>query len=169
MSEFFAHRINKQSINQAFTNSAFVVLGFSIPPPLRVEEDLAIDRAHRVSAIQPRHYRRRTPAVVHANGCRAGVRASQHANRPARVLFAGFAEVLPATSLFSIAKRNSHRHRGSSTHILATSPGCTAGIRERTEYLSPLLPRFETTWASKLSTGNRPAIWQCRQSTELPR
>jgi len=30
-------------------------------------------------------------------------------------------------------------------------------------------PRFETTWASKLSTGNRPAIWQCRQSTELPR
>ena len=44
MSEFFAHRINKQSINQAFTNSAFVVLGFSIPPPLRVEEDLAINR-----------------------------------------------------------------------------------------------------------------------------
>jgi hypothetical protein len=33
MSEFFAHRINKQSINQAFANSAFVVLGFSIPPP----------------------------------------------------------------------------------------------------------------------------------------
>jgi len=55
------------------------------------------------------------------------------------VLFSGFAEVLPATSLFSIAERNSHRHRGSSTHILATSPGCTAGIRERTEYLSPLL------------------------------
>jgi len=37
MSEFFAHRINKQSINQAFTNSAFVVLGFSIPPPVMVE------------------------------------------------------------------------------------------------------------------------------------
>ena len=34
MSEFFAHRINKQSINQAFTDSAFVVLGFSIPPPV---------------------------------------------------------------------------------------------------------------------------------------
>ena len=37
MSEFFAHRINKQSINQAFTNSAFVVLGFSIPPPVMIE------------------------------------------------------------------------------------------------------------------------------------
>jgi hypothetical protein len=37
MSEFFAHRINNQSINQAFTNSAFVVLGFSIPPPVMIE------------------------------------------------------------------------------------------------------------------------------------
>jgi hypothetical protein len=45
------------------------------------EENLAVNRAHRISVIQPHHHRQRAPAIVHANGCGTRVRASQHPNQ----------------------------------------------------------------------------------------